>query len=139
MTDEDIINLTAGPANLLEKEIERSYLATLHTIGDSLWTDGAERRVFITKLTADCNEDAEFGELRVYFDKAYWDVYEVGLIYTDSLFLRELKVYLESQGIATDDLSYSEQGMQGDDFVSLDIGTSFIDSWKAKGFEIDQY
>lgn len=115
------------------------YIATLHTGGDSLWTDGAERRVFITKMTADCNAEGEFGELRVYFDKDYWDVYELGLIYTDSLFELELGEYLKGFGIDATDMGYSEQGMQGDDYVSLDIGQSFIDSWKAAGREIEVY
>jgi hypothetical protein len=30
------------------------------------------------------------------------------------------------------DVSYSEQGMQGDDYVSCDIGKPFLDSWTAK-------
>jgi hypothetical protein len=34
------------------------------------------------------------------------------------------------------DVGYSEQGMQGDDYVSLDVGESFIASWEAKfGYE----
>ena len=36
---------------------------------------------------------------------------------------------LETQGLDATDVSYSEQGMQGDNYVSLDVGDQFIASW----------
>ncbi len=66
-----------------------------------------------------------FGELRVYFDTATWDTREDGLIYTDRQFLKELQEFLDTHGLPGKDVCYSEQGMQGDDYVSLDAGTKF--------------
>lgn len=61
-------------------------------------------------------------ELRVYFDPTEWDVGEKGLIYTDQLFLAMLKDYLKADGKSYWNMvGYSEQGMQGEDYVSLDI------------------
>jgi len=43
--------------------------------------------------------------------------------------------YIKAQGL-TVDLCYSEQGMQGDNYVSLDVGKDFLDSWAAKFGEL---
>jgi hypothetical protein len=51
------------------------------------------------------------------------------LIYTDSLFLASLKRILAEQGFDASDVTYSEQGMQGTDYVSLDVGPKFLTSW----------
>ena len=75
--------------------------------------------------------DGDFGELRVYFDTASWDVNKDGLIYTDRQFIVELRQFLSTLGLAGNDVEYSEQGMQGDDYVSLDVGKEFIDSFTA--------
>ena len=79
------------------------------------------------------DDHCEFGELRVYFDPKTWNVEEDGLIYTDPLFLGLLRESLNRLGLDADDVDYSEQGMQGDDFVSLDVGKDFIDSWYGAG------
>ena len=81
--------------------------------------------------------DEAFGELRVYFDTDTWDVSEDGLIYTDRLFLKELQEFLNAHGLPGKDVCYSEQGMQGDDYVSLDAGGKFYKAWLAK-FSIAQ-
>ena len=79
------------------------------------------------------------GELRVAFDTATWDVDKEGLIYTDNLFLKQLRGFLDEHGLPGEDVCYSEQGMQGDDFVSLDAGTKFYTAWMAKfGIERDE-
>jgi len=54
------------------------------------------------------------------------------LIYTDSDFLNELQEFLNQHNLAGGDVTYSEQGMQGDNYVSLDIGKVFIESWADK-------
>ena len=108
-----------------------SHIATLHTIGDGLWS-GVERRVRITKLDVPYLEkDDEWCELRVYFNTEDWDVNKFGLIYTDSLFEYELIELLKSLGYGAD-VGYSEQGMQGDDYVSLDANEEFTKSWMEK-------
>ena len=46
-----------------------------------------------------------------------------GLIYTDSIFLRSLKDLIKQTSVASliKDIHYSEHGMQGDDYVNLDV------------------
>jgi hypothetical protein len=53
----------------------------------------------------------------------------MGLIYTDKLFMTELKELLTSMGFDASDVSYSEQGMQGDTYVSCDVGELFINTY----------
>jgi hypothetical protein len=103
----------------------------LNTDGSGYWSNVREN-VPITGLDLGyVNEDGTFGELRVYFDTKVWDVNHDGLIYTDKLFLHELKHFLVSLRLAGDDVGYSEQGMQGDNYVSLDVGYKFIQSFQA--------
>ena len=102
---------------------------TLHTNGRGYWSSKATA-VNITKLDLQyCNSDKDFGELCVYFTSDSWDVNAMGLIYTDKLFLQELRAYLQTIGFSkaeANDVSYSEQGMQGDAYVSCDVGAPFI-------------
>ena len=105
--------------------------ATLHTNGHGWWSDLATD-VEITRLALPYNAEDEFGELRVYFNTRTWNVDDNGLIYTDKLFIKELKEFLTSKGFDATDVGYSEQGMQGDDYVSLDVGAKFIASWNTK-------
>lgn len=110
----------------------RPGIATLHTNGTGYWTNVA-KPVVITELRLPyINEEEDFGELRVYFNTDSWRPDTDNLIYTDMLFAKELCTYLASIGLAGDDVSYSEQGMQGDNYVSLDACKTFIASWKAK-------
>ena len=106
-----------------------SSIAVLHTDGRGYWSRTA-KAVPITKLHVECNNDYTFGELRVYFDPKDWDVETEGLIYTDKLFERELFAYLvDDRGLVWRGCGYSEQGMQGDDYVSFDVSESFLASW----------
>lgn len=103
----------------------------LCTDGSGYWSE-MSKNVPVTGLDIGyINEDDTFGELRVYFDTNAWDVDNDGLIYTDNLFLHELKHFLVSLRLAGDDVGYSEQGMQGVDYVSLDVGSDFIKSFQA--------
>ncbi len=52
-----------------------------------------------------------------------------GLIYTDKIWINEFRALMRSLGFtrnAVNDISYSEQGMQGEDFVSMDVGEDFL-------------
>ena len=107
-----------------------------NTSGTGYWS-GAEKAVTIVdiKLGGGTQWEGEadiFGELRVYFDIDTWDVETDGLIYTDRLFIKQLQKFLTAHGLPGDDVCYSEQGMQGDDYVSLDAGTEFYTAWMAK-------
>lgn len=74
----------------------------------------------------------DFGELMVVFDLDTWNTDTDGLIYTDKRFLKELRAFLNSHGLPGNDVSYSEQGMQGDNYVSLDVGAKFMKAWSNK-------
>ena len=105
---------------------------TMHTAGDGYWSNTAKAVEVVDMRVPYINDEKDFGELRVYFNTKTWDVNEEGLIYTDSLFLSQLREFCSVQGLDGNDIEYSEQGMQGDDFVSLDVGKNFLDSWAAK-------
>ncbi len=103
----------------------------LHTDGSGYWSNVREN-VPVTGLDLSyVNDEGTFGELRVYFDTTVWDVNSDGLIYTDKLFLQELREILDAIGFPGADVGYSEQGMQGDNYVSLDVGEDFIQSFEA--------
>lgn len=94
----------------------------LHTTGNG-WSRVAKSvKITDVYLNYFSSED-QFGELHVSFEESSWDVALFGLIYQDTLFLKELKSHFDIEGIG-----YSEQGMQGKDFVSFDVGPKFLDS-----------
>jgi hypothetical protein len=108
----------------------------MHTDGSGWWsrrvaavhiTDIQPQRGFIYD-----EEDEICGELRVYFNTKTWKVEKDGLIYTDRKFIKELRQFLESHGLPGDDVEYSEQGMQGYNYVSLDAGEKFYSAWMRK-------
>lgn len=107
------------------------------TGGDGLWSK-CVKPVEVTSLVLDQYEDSDgkvYGSLNVYFDPDTWDVETDGLIYTDRLFisilveclLKETKI-LKSGG-AYFSMDYSEQGMQGPDYVNFDVDADFCESW----------
>jgi len=109
-----------------------TFNRNINTDGTGLWSRTAALvRVVGAELSYE-NDEGNFGELRVYFDRKSWEVRKEGLIYTDRQFLTELREHLNSSRLEGNDVDYSEQGMQGDDYVSLDVGKDFIDSWKKK-------
>jgi len=112
--------------------IKQPTIATLHTSGTGYWSRTAKavriERIRISYL----NDERDFGELRVYFNTQDWDTKKLGDIYTDRLFKKELQAWLTSEGYAGDDVSYSEQGMQGDNYVSCDAGAAFVASYMQK-------
>lgn len=102
---------------------------TLHTNGKGYWS---ERATAVTVEALDLqyiNEERDFGELCVHFNTDDWDVDVDGLIYTDKLFMQELRTYLQTLGFTAeeaDDVDYSEAGMQCENYVSCDVGLDFI-------------
>lgn len=113
-----------------------------NTDGKGHWSE-EQRLVTINRLDIGYSsltyypENPFYGELRAYFDNSgftlgSWNVPGHGLIYTDKQWLKEFKAGLRDLGLsikAVQNVSYSEQGMQGDDYVSLDIGPTFYKSW----------
>jgi hypothetical protein len=106
-----------------------------NTKGDGYWSTVAKPVEVVDMQLGYVNDELDFGELRVYFNTDTWDVNTDGLIYTDSQFKIDLMKFVTEQGLVVD-LCYSEQGMQGDDYVSLDVGKDFLDSWAQK-FGVD--
>jgi len=113
-----------------------------NTNGKGYWSE-EQRLVTIIRLEIGYSslkyypEEPFQGELRAYFEPSgfnlgSWNCAGHGLIYTDKLWMREFKAGLRDIGLsikAVQDVSYSEQGMQGDDYVSMDIGPVFYTSW----------
>lgn len=102
-----------------------------NTNGDGYWSNTAKEVEVVDMQLGYVSDELDFGELRVYFNTATWNVNTDGLIYTDSQFRIDLMKFIEQHGLVVD-LCYSEQGMQGDNYVSLDVGKDFLDSWAQK-------
>jgi len=102
-----------------------------NTCGDGYWSTVAKAVRIVDMRLGYVNDERDFGELCVYFNTDDWDVDKDGLIYTDSAFINDLRDFLITQELS-DDCDYSEQGMQGDNYVSLDVGEGFIKTWDAK-------
>jgi hypothetical protein len=127
------------------KELENRFSADRITVnfltqteGDGLWS-GARKKVRIIGLSL--NDAFDF---KVYFlteGQDSWDPYKDGLIYTDEGWLRSLRANLKILGFSDrsiNSIDYSEQGMQGDDFVSLDADDPFIKEFCEKyNVEVD--
>jgi hypothetical protein len=108
------------------------------TNGKGLWSNHCAN-VRVTGL------ELEWGELCVYFDKRTWSVKKKsgsnditggkhGLIYTDPLWIHQLRFKLTQLGFsarAAADVDYSEQGMQGENYVSCDVGRKFLKEYAA--------
>ena len=102
---------------------------TLHTNGHGYWSRKATAVTVEALDLQYITNDKDFGELCVHFNTNDWDTKTDGLIYTDKKFMAELRVYLQTVGFTlaeAKDVSYSEQGMQGDSYVSCDVGAKFI-------------
>lgn len=97
-----------------------------------LWSAGNGRKVKIYALELEGvdEEDFEYGTLNAYFTLKSWDPDKHGLIYTDDKFLKEFRKLLNSIGLPGRNVYYSEQGMQGDNYVNMDVGKGFIKAWK---------
>ena len=99
--------------------------------GDGYWSHQPGRSIDITDLSVNVS-DHTFGELCAKFNPINWDVKQDGLIYTDKGWLRSFKHALTELGFSDDaanSIGYSEQGMQTDSYVSMDVGASFIVEW----------
>ena len=101
------------------------YRDKITTCGMGLWSEAVKDVECVGYSVPYANQPNDFGELRVYFNTDTWDVEKDGLIYTDPAFLESVRV-----AFGTNDIEYSEQGMQGDDFVSFDVGSEFLSMYE---------
>jgi hypothetical protein len=117
-------------------ETKVAFKAT--TTGNGFWTRqkksveiyALEMRYFVDKKTKE-----KIGDLRAYFNTSDWDVDKHDLIYTDEGWLKDLHAELKKMGFAdalVKSVGYSEAGMQGDDFVSLDCSSEFVEEFLKK-------
>jgi hypothetical protein len=100
-----------------------------HTAGTGMWSSSVASVQVLRVELAYINDECDFGELRAYFNTQDWDVENDGLIYTDSIWLDEFRALMRSLGFtrnAVNDITYSEQGMQGSNYVSMDVGEEFM-------------
>lgn len=101
------------------------------TNGKGLWSRAAQE-VKVVKIKFDYIAEADtpkdvagsYATFRAYFDPKTWKVARDGLIYTDPLWIRDFRLGLQDLGLAhhAKEVDYTEQGMQGNNFVSLNIG-----------------
>jgi hypothetical protein len=113
----------------------RKFTAVLTTDGKGYWSNVAKDVKIIGMDMPYISDEGDFGELCVYFDTMSWNVNVDGLIYTDRQFRSQLQELLTGMGYDGNDISYSEQGMQGNDYVSLDVGKAFIKSYNVSQLE----
>lgn len=102
----------------------------LETSGKGLWSS-VTKTVAIHRLTwcrFSHDDDHQFWTVAAYFRKSEWDIMKHGLIYTDPRFIGQLRralVDLRRRGLVADlpwgRLDYTEQGMQGGNYVSLEL------------------
>lgn len=111
------------------------FTTTLCTDGNGFWSTAKKEVKTVGIALGYLNDEQDFGELRVYFDTKTWNVKTDGLIYTDDTFLSQLCDELATAGFDASDVDYSEQGMQDYDYVSLDVGENFLNSFKDVALE----
>ena len=102
---------------------------TYATDGKGWWStrkcDVKIKAIQVVELDGYCHSVS----LKVYFDTRQWKPELHGLIYSDNNFVDELRRSLKAAGYKyTADIDYSEQGMQGADFVHFDVTLRFCRS-----------
>jgi 5-methylcytosine-specific restriction endonuclease McrBC GTP-binding regulatory subunit McrB len=86
-------------------------------------------------LDNDEESESRFGELRAYFAEDQWNCNVDGLIYTDQVWLDTFRSALSVvlgfsiDSVKNDVLMFSEHGMQGENYVSMDVNEAFIKEW----------
>ena len=111
--------------------MQKQMYTFIKTAGDGYWSN-KKTTVLVEYISCDVDND-DYAELCVKFNTADWNVKTDGLIYTDKQFIKELRAALMANGFskaAADDVEYSEQGMQGYNYVSFDVGAKFINAFK---------
>lgn len=110
-------------------ELNKQVNWQTHTGGNGYWSSAIKAVQVLRVELAYVNDEGDFGELRAYFNTGDWDCNEEGLIYTDSVWINEFRALMRSLGFtrnAVNDINYSEQGMQGLNYVSMDVSEDFL-------------
>src|SRR5271169_2005191 len=108
-------------------------LGICRTNGSGLWSekhaDISILEIWISSLENTNLLNSDSGSLWVRFDRKNWKSVKDGLIYTDKQWIKDFRKLLIDAGFskkAVADVCYSEQGRQGQDYVNLDVGQSFL-------------
>lgn len=113
-----------------------------HTNGRGYWSTVSGCVKIDRVRLAYLDDELDFGELRAYFDSQEWDTDKDGLIYTDPTWIESFRNCMATMGFseaALQDIDYSEAGMQGSNYVSMDVGGDFVRECKAlHGLVLDQ-
>lgn len=108
----------------MSQELKVPFNCLTITDGRGYWSREYGSIVRIVGLSYRSHGERNYGELIAYFDFKDWNCSRSGLIYTDPLWLKTFEQNLsELAGLTKeelDNLEYSEAGMQGGDFVSMD-------------------
>ena len=109
---------------------DRKVNFVTRTDGRGYWSTVARKSIRIDRVAiASVSDDGEYGELRAYFDESEWNVESDGLIYSDQAWMKSFRSCMATLGFSVQALaaiSYTEQGMQGTEYVSLDVGRDFL-------------
>ena len=111
-------------------DFDRKVSFITRTDGKGYWSTVARKSIRIDRVAiASVSDDGEYGELRAYFDESEWNVESDGLIYSDQAWMKSFRSCMATLGFSVQALaaiSYTEQGMQGTKYVSLDVGQDFL-------------
>jgi hypothetical protein len=100
-----------------------------HTNGRGYWSTVSGCVKIDRVRLAYLDDELDFGELRAYFDAREWNTNTDGLIYTDPTWIQSFRNCMATLGFsesALQDIDYSEAGMQGSNYVSMDVGGDFV-------------
>jgi hypothetical protein len=109
---------------ITEKQLNKKLKGLrLNTSGLGLWSRAA-RETKVKRIELDIRQPFDGDKyvpksVNVYLTRKSWDVDKHGLVYTDPRWIKEFRAALRSVGFKGK-VSYSEQGMQGDNYVNLD-------------------
>lgn len=102
-----------------------------------LWYERKDTPVVLTgKIGFQKGYDPAWGgSLKFHINKDEWNVETEGLIYTDDRFEQDIKNALKNNGFENCyDLTYSEAGMQCDEYVDFDISLDLQNEAIEKGY-----
>ena len=117
----DINETVAGKSGIKSK----IKTLTASTNGKGYYTDQAKKvritEIRISRYMRSKNvRDKPLLQMEVYFNTKDWNTKKDDLIYGDEKWISELRKGLQSIGFVATGLDYTEQGMQEDDFVSVE-------------------
>ena len=109
------------------------------TNGVGFWSSESNKEVqgcmYFNLLESHLNGEVFGGRAEFRFSKEDWDVDKYGLIYTDEGFLDSIHNKLREVGFKKyQEINYSEQGMQGDDYVDFDASIEIVNEAKQLGY-----